>query len=82
MRKPEGFAQAFADEAARLALTGGRTRRELAENPCVGAAARLLRLRLLHSRSQSHAPDRIGKRAITATSAACGHELWLGVANL
>ena len=36
MSKQKGFTQEFEDEAVRLALTSGRTRRELAENLGVG----------------------------------------------
>ena len=36
MTKQRGFTQEFEDEAVRLALTSGRTRRELAENLGVG----------------------------------------------
>jgi transposase len=36
MSKQKGFTQEFENEAVRLALTSGRTRRELAENLGVG----------------------------------------------
>jgi transposase len=36
MSKQKGFTQEFEEEAARLALTSGRTRRELAEDLGVG----------------------------------------------
>ena len=36
MSKQKGFTKEFEDEAVRLALTSGRTRRELAENLGVG----------------------------------------------
>lgn len=36
MGKQRGFTPEFEDEAVRLALTSGRTRRELAENLGVG----------------------------------------------
>ena len=36
MTKQKAFTKEFADEAVRLALTSGRTRRELAENLGVG----------------------------------------------
>ena len=36
MSKQKGFTQEFEEEAVRLALTSGRTRRELAENLDVG----------------------------------------------
>jgi transposase len=39
MTKQKGFTQEFEDEAVRLARTGGRTRRELAENLGLGRSA-------------------------------------------